>query len=332
MRRIFEKLGITSRTSGELSNARVQEAVEHLLENTEPRIRLVPGYRKKLRPLVASALGHIDTLVEQIPGPLDMSRMAFVTDPRVNAYFVSPDELQRIFSSSEELKAYFNDLHHGETTEAYALLCANREEKTVLGVALSGDDVRRDVLQTAISFREHKILSPAASEKEVRRGIKQCIFDGLVTYALRHILEVKSLRRDLEDNRRILQARLRARQASGGGLSTLLAGYGDQSTDRHSIEERLSRTEQALRKLPDSQDLLSFYLQEIMELLAHPEDFIQLNVACFRLTDMGIKVDEHAQETANTVCFSELEVTQVLKRVVTVVRYPREEMLPDREY
>jgi hypothetical protein len=327
MRRILEKLGIMGRSSGELSNAKTREAVEHLVESTEPRIRLVPGYRKKLQPLVAAALSHIDTLVEQIPGPLDMSRAAFVNDPYVKAYFVSPDDLQQIFNDSGELKEFFDDLNHGETEGAYALLCANRNEKTVLGVTLNGNDVRRDVLQTMISFHGHKILSPAVSEKEVRRGIKQCIFDGLITYALRHILDLKYLRRDLEDNRRILQSRLRARRASGGGLSALLAGDEGQDADRDDIEDQLSRTEETLKKMPESQDLLSFYLQEIMEILASPEDFIQLNVACFRLTDMGVKVGTDVQETANTVCFSELEVTHVLKRVVTVVRYPREGML-----
>ena len=55
-------------------------------------------------------------------------------------------------------------------------------------------------------------------------------------------------------------------------------------------------------------------------------DYIMLDYIVLNRSLAGVKP---GLETANTVCFSELEVTQVLKRVVTVVRYPRVEMLSD---
>jgi hypothetical protein len=73
-------------------------------------------------------------------------------------------------------------------------------------------------------------------------------------------------------------------------------------------------------------DVLSFYLDEVRRILSKPENFIQLNVACFRLSDMRIKVDDNAPETANTVCLSELEIANVMKRVVAVASYSRDEM------
>ena len=57
----------------------------------------------------------------------------------------------------------------------------NETEKTILGMELHNDIIRRDVMQTALSFSGHKIMSPASRETGVRTGIKQCIFDGLVT-------------------------------------------------------------------------------------------------------------------------------------------------------
>ena len=39
-----------------------------------------------------------------------------------------------------------------------------------------------------------------------------------------------------------------------------------------------------------------------------------------------IKVDGHTPQSASTVCFSELEIADVMKRVVTVVRFARQDM------
>ena len=86
-------------------------------------------------------------------------------------------------------------------------------------------------------------------------------------------------------------------------------------------------TQAKLDKLPNSKDVLAFYLEEIGNIFGNPEEFIRLNVACFRLTDMGIKVNGNTPQTANTVCFSELEIAAVMKRVVTVVRYARSDMV-----
>jgi len=320
-------------TSSHAGKVTVHEATEQVVDGIDPRLRLVPGYKRKLKGEVAAALAHIGDLVDQVPGPIDVSRMTFVRDPRVSALFATPDELQATFSCSPELRAFFAEVKNSEEDECYALLCANREEKSVLGTELAGDTVRREVFQTAINFHDHKILSPAANDRDVRDGIKHCIFDGLVTHALRHIYDIKTRRKDLEDQRRILHARLRARQAQGNGLSQLLAeahGGDDQSED---IKTKIAEAERTLERMPGSQGVLSFYLEEVRNIFARPEEFIRLNVACFRLTDMGIKVNGDTPQPANTVCFSELEITNVMKRVVTVVRYARDDMnCPDKSF
>jgi len=311
----------------------VDEAVDHVIDGIDPKLRLVPGYKRKLKGEVAAALAHIGGLVDQVPGPIDVSRRTFVRDPRVSAFFATPDELQATFSCSPELKTFFADVKNSGKDECYALLCANKEEKSVLGTELAGDTVRREVIQTAINFHDHKILSPAANDRDVRDGIKRCIFDGLVTHALRHIYDIKTRRQDLEDQRRILHARLRARQAQGNGLSLLLAEAHEGDEQSEDIKTKIAEAERTLERMPGSQDVLSFYLEEIRNIFASPGEFIRLNEACFRLTDMGIKVNGDSPQPANTVCFSELEITDVMKRAVTVVRYARDDMnCPDKSF
>jgi hypothetical protein len=320
-------------TNGYPGKTTVDQAVDQVIDGIDPRLRLVPGYKRKLKGEVTAALTHIGELVDRVPGPIDVSRRTFVRDPRVSAFFATPDDLQTTFSCSPELKAFFADVKNSGEDECYALLCADKEEKSVLGTELAGDSVQREVSQTAINFHDHKILSPAANDRDVRDGIKHCIFDGLVTHALRHIYDIKTRRQDLEDQRRILHARLRARQAQGNGLSLLLAEAHEGNELTEDIKSKVAEAELKLERMPGSRDVLSFYLEETRNIFASPEEFIRLSVACFRLTDMGIKVNRDTPQSANTVCFSELEITDVMKRVVTVVRYARDDMnCPDKSF
>lgn len=318
MKWLLELLGVNATQSSD----ELAEAVEHVIEGTEPRLRLVPAYRRKLLPALQKALTHIDETVDRFPGPLELSRRAYIEAPEVKAFFATPDELDEVLRHSGEISSLLHTPHETPVQEAWALLCTEKEEKHVLGLELAGNDVRREVAQTAVNFHDHKILAPATTEEEVRCGIKKCIFDGLITYALQHIVGLKSQRRELEDQRRILHARLRARQAAGNGLTSLIASASSPAQPIEEIESHLRSTEDRLRQLPANEHVLETYLEEIQRIFNRPEDFIQMNVSCFRLNHMGIKVDANSPDSADTVCFSELEIAQVLKRVVTLVHIP----------
>lgn len=301
----------------------LSEAIERVIDGIDPKLRFVPAYQNKLRKEVAVSLEHIGRLVDKIPGPIDVSRKTFVSNPEVRAYFSTPDALQEIFSCGTELKTFFEQRGNDSLEESCALLCANREEKKQAGLALKGEVLRRDVMQTSIHFFDYKIMSPAANEVDVRTGIKRCIFDGMITYALQHIATFKSERLDLANRRRMLHSQLRSRQAQGNGLSTMLAEAHSQ-VDK--LESDIKQAEKRLEEMTGEKDVLSFYLEEIRKVLEHPEDFIKLNVACFRLNDMGVKVNDEADQSSNVVCFSEVEITDVMKRVVTVIRYNKDEI------
>lgn len=324
--RLFEILNIFSAQNRSLSSKEINNAVEHVIDSIDVKLRLVPSYKQKLRLAVSKALQYIDRLVDQVPGPYNFSRRSYINDPSVRAYFASPDAMQDVFSRSEELQAFFADPVNRDVDTCYSLLCSNKEEKAVIGSDLIGDRVRRDILQTTINFFDYKVLSPAVSSYDVRKGIKQCIFDGLITHALQHIATIKLVRRDLLDQQRIMHAQLRVRQAQGNGLSSMLAqGYAD-IWQSEALKKQYQEAGEKLEKMLGKHDVLSFYLDEVMRILSKPDDFIQLNVACFRLSDMRIKLDENTSQEANAVCFSELEIASVMKRVVSIASYSRDEM------
>lgn len=301
----------------------VDEYIERIIDGIDTKLRLVPGYRKKLKTVVSRSLAHIDKLVDLIPGPIDVSRQTFTKDPNVRAYFATPDTLQETFDHGAELRSYFADTTNREVAECCAMLCANKEERRVLGMEVEGEMVRYDVLQTAINFSDYKVLSPAATDEEVRKGIKLCIFDGMITYALQHIAHLKVRHRDLRNEHRVLHAKLRARQAKGNGLSTMLAEASEMLENSLELQEQFAEVENKLNSLLGKKDIYAFYLDEVRKIFDEPEKFINLNVSSLLLTDMRISVDEKSGQRANKVSFSEIEIVNVMKRVVTIIHFNR---------
>jgi hypothetical protein len=318
----------TTRLSAK-QRALLEEAVEGVVDGIEPKMRLVRGYRKKLQPVVATAHAYIDALVEQIPGPLFMTPKAFVKDPYVNAFFATPREVSTVFSGSPELREFFARGDNANIDVACGLLCMVEEEKSVLGMELAQGAIRRDVSQTSVNFSDHKVLTPGATEADARLGLKNCIFNALVSHALQHIADLKAQRRELQDQRRILYARLRARQAYNGGLDTLLATASAGEAGSGDIEGKLAETEAQLEHAPAIHDAPRDYLREVIAILEQPQEFIRLRRVSFQLTRMGIKVEENSDQPAHSIELAEIEVTNVLKRVVAIVCYPRDDMLPE---
>jgi len=304
----------------------LEQTVESVVDGIEPRMRLVRGYQKKLQPAVVTARAYIDSMVEQIPGPLDISPRAFVSDPYVNAFFATPQEVRAVFSRSPELQAFFDQPDNAEVDAACALLCMVEEEKNVLGMELAHGAIRRDVRQTVVNFSDHKVLSPAATETEARDGLKNCIFSALLSHALQHIAGLKAHKQELQDQRRMLYARLRARQAYSNGLTTLLSPASGDGGETRDIEEKLALAEAKLKLMPATRDAPRDYLHEVRALLEQPQAFIQLRRVSFQLTKLGIKTDASSPHPTNTVDLAEIEITNVLKRVVLIARYPRSEM------
>lgn len=312
--------------SGKLSRKAVLEAIESVVDGTEPKIRYVSTYKKLLEKSVTTSLLYINDLVNNIPGSIDINRKNFGITPQVHAYFSSTNEIKEIFSISDELKSFFDNSEH---KHAYALLCMNHDDKTVLGMELQNDVLIRDVMQTAVNFSEHKVMSPTATEDETREGIKKCIFDGLITYALKKLIGVKSEYRGLQEQQCSLQSRLRSRKAKGGGLNKLLISTDDVDSECEGILEQIAETEDELKKVPPQWELPRYYIDQVINILEHPEEFIRLEPVFVNINNMGIKISDKSSPDGSLIRLDELTIDNVLKRVVVIVCYPRNEMKSD---
>jgi len=305
--------------------AEIINTVESVVDGTDSKIRLVPGYKKQLQDNILSSLEFADDLVKKIPAAIEVSRSTFASDPYVNAFFTNVTDLRSIFSHSSEIQDYMADTH--DNAPCCALLCMSRTEKTVMGMELSGDMLKKDVLQVAVSFADHRIYSPAPSEPEAREGLKNCLFQGLVTNALERITTLRLASHRLQSKHQMLHSRLRrykqtTREVKQGTRNGARIARGIEET---SLE--LGRIEKKMMNSP----LLTpqIMLEQVMDVFSKPDDFIRIRKFPLSLNKMGIKINDNSSQPRNKLDLTEVIFGNELPRVVTLATFPRQELLHD---
>jgi hypothetical protein len=314
LRHMLRRYRPAART-GQTEAADVAATIDMVIQGTDERMRLVNGYRNKLTGAVTTALEYTGSVIDQIPEAIEISSNTFVSNPYVNAFFTNIDELQSVFSRSSELRDFIDDYHHHDIKEIYALLCMHKTEKIALGMELAGNTLKKDVRQIAVNFSDHHVYAPAPTEYETRQGLKNCLLEGLINKALDRVVQLRLSRRRLEDQQRILQARLRSRQTNHW-----------DSLDNEKTREQLAQIEETMKDTPLASPLET--LNEVKKVFTHAEEFVRLEKTSLQVDRMGIKRNEDAPETSNRLDLVEVTVGTDAPRVVSLARFPRNEVLP----
>jgi hypothetical protein len=291
---------------------------------------MVNSYQKKLEGAISRSLEYTDDLIDQIPEAIEVSANTFVSDPHVNAFFVNVSDLQTVFSHSSEVREFMEGFSSVDTPQCCALLCMQKSEKTVLGVELAGDMLKRDVRQTAVSFSDHRIYSPTPSEAETREGLKQCLFGGLVTNALEHIVQLRLASHRLKKQRQMLQATLRRYRHNKGGAEQNAQPAAEVTKEIEEIRQTLSMIEEQLKNTHPVTPRES--LEQVNAVLSRPDKFVRFKQCSLRLNKMGIKIEADSRQPCNEIRLAEVEIGDELPRVVTLAKFPRDELLPRKKF
>jgi len=299
--------------------ANLDDIVEHVVDNVSGRLRARPGYARTLREPVVATFRYIDEIVESIPDPLLCCRSAFMEDPRLNAFFVSPQHIQEVFSQSREVRELFSA--NPLAGECWALMCVRQQERTQLGMALVDGQVRKDVMQTAVSFTDHQVVSPGLDEPMARCSLKCCIFNGLLAHIRRRATDAQSRVADLDN--RIALARRRLR------------GLGDEPSKeraRGALRDEIARLQGQLAEDSLRLPTLNDYLNFVADSLSHPSDFLRTDTRFMRLSRMAIKLDKDSDEPGYDLRLPEIHIASHAPRIGTLVRFPRDELLPEKDF
>jgi predicted component of type VI protein secretion system len=305
----------------------LQRAIEQVIDGVEPRLRAVPGYTRRLAPAVAHTLQYFDECGAWLAAPVEFSQRAWSDDPLVRALFATAADLQALFSADPALRRFFHE--HPECDWAFVGLGVTRQEQKSLGVALDGEVVRREVPQTVVNFIDYRVFGACASEPELRRNIEQRGFGFLIGEALERIVEQQVHRRGLGETRQLLQMRLKALEQKRNAAGALYEASRALDEEIAQLCERLAQAAPPA-ETGNGPATLEDYFVPIEAVLAHAEQLVRRETVQLRLNRMNVKV-ESPDEPGDTLTLSEVTIGRHAPRVVVLGRYPRAELLPERD-
>ena len=315
MLRLFANLfGCTDDVGTNLSETQIKAAIERAVDGTDPRLRIVSGYAKRLREPVIHAVRQAIELVARLPAPIVADRRALNDHPVFSALFYSEENLEQILSRDLALKE-FRAAHPSSAEPVTALSVARRNEKHGFGIVQVGDQARSDVARTTVSFSEHRLLGPAASEGETRRLLTGRAFDYVLSVALRKLTEQSQERDVLTRRRALLRSKLAILQRCGG----FSRHTGEQ--EQVQLQSRLEAIEAELATLASAEDTLPANLATIAGVLETSERHLWMQ-DCVLCLDKLYVLHEKPEPSAPPAMFTELHDSEDQRVTVLLVSIP----------
>lgn len=293
----------------------IVEWIDRMLQESDPSIRKVPGYREQLRQPFENAMGYLEGLISSIPGPFSISADQWDKDPLTHSLFVDPNEIKSLLQKCAELKSFFQTT--GVKT-AVALLTATKKERTIFGTGMEGEIIRRDVPQVAVEFYDHRVVAPAASEDENRQELVHRGLYVLASNALEEFMRIKSLIEELNGERRILDYKLKIHTTRERGIQRLLAGTLEPDSEIEQARQLLGEIDKQLMEFGQGSGTPKDFLRKLEKILFSAGNFLTEKAITMRLDWMGIKQNDVSAESGNEINLAELEIPERAKRVAVL--------------
>ena len=315
-----------------LDKQRITDAVERIVQTTNPRLRYAQGYQKKLAPAVKASIDYAHELVASLPAAREASTAAWAADPFIRALFVNPDALVQSLSRALDLRTHFEQ-NPGQT-EAFAVVGMEMSERKVLGMAMEGDLLQRDVTQTNVNFSDHRARICGSTEAELREELERRIVDQLALEGLARIVADDSRRTELKQESALLKARSAMLEGEGAGIRAALGGEAAGQAKLAQLRAQMTENSRELAGLGVGAELLDRQLEHIRGVLAEPARHLYLSSRRLRLDGMNVVIDDPGAQTGVELEFLVARLPGTVPpqdRAFVLVRFPRAELLPAQQ-
>jgi hypothetical protein len=304
-----------------LHERKVDLAIERVVNQANPAMRGLSGYRRKLFPVVERLLEYCEELVAQIPGPITVDPDSWSSDPLVNALFGNVERIRQVLSGPavrQWVKAHpvpsGDDLH--------ALLAVMPIERSQLGMELVQDQVQRDVKQTTLSFVDHELHAVAEKMPESRQILTGQLVDLIVSIAIADIVAQEERIAALEQAVRMLKLKRKVINPRAGAVDLVLSSSGQHVAELERLQARIDESERDLADAKRGLGDVEQYLHRLIALLDHPERHLGLERMHRWLDRMNVVRDRSDPEAR------EIELVRGRRehqpgRAAQFIRFPR---------
>lgn len=300
----------------------VQAALERIVDQANPAIRGLGGYRRRLAPVVEGLLGFSAALVEQIPGPVEVSAERWASDPLVNTLFGNVERIRQVVSGPA-VRAWQRAHPRADGDALFALLAAMPHQQGRLGMELVGDQVRSDVPQTTLGFTDHELFAVGADIDAVRGQLRDQVLDLLASIAVAALATREERIAAAEQAVRMLKLKLKVIAPRAAGIDLVLEQSAEEhQAERQRLQAQLAESERDLAVARDGMGDLAAYLDRLLELLADPG--AQIGVEEMRLwVDRMNIVRDAGSADAHEIVLTRARRPDRPGRVAQLIRFPR---------
>ena len=291
--------------------------VDAIVRVCNPATLRLRHYRKTLTSAVERTREYSKVLIAKVPGPVEIDADSWSKDPLVNALFATVDQFNDFFFRSKWLKEFFEK---SDAEHCFALLTMNHEEKTVFTTDQEGEILKRNVPKTAVNFDDHRLVAPTPSMEETKRELAKRTVSVLTDFVCEELVFLKKWKKELEDERRLLEAQIEFRETRDEDVHLLFRG---REEDRGGIEEAKKVLASMDGKIYEVSKEISGpedYLSKVAGVLTNPEKYLQIEAVSIRMGDLGIKATDPSAPGAKEIRFAELSLQTGQKRAAVLVR------------
>lgn len=293
----------------------VLKALERVAELVDPLLRVAPNFEKQLAFPVQHALGYCDGLVAALPGPIEINRQAFATDPLIHALFATAGDIDQMLGRSEAVRDFLAEPGCWENEHFYAMFAARRQQKKQFGMVQQGDLIQNDVPQQVLFFSDHLLIAPCCDLTVTLQKLRCQALESLLRTFSAH---VEALRQEREG--------LRADVSVGRSHLTVLRGstpgseYAVRTRHLADLDARLRQNVESL--MPEQ------LLASLAEFLRSPEPALSLTPVSVTVDRLGIVREEASQDIdVHTLNFPELSARDKRLHLVMLAKISRDEAL-----
>ena len=319
--------------SGKFDKELMLRGIERVVDGTDPRLRAVSHYRRKLWDPVERTIDFVVNFVDALPPAIVADRQGYMTDPRLRALFASPESLREILSFSDGTRSYLEQASDPLPAELFAGLGAVRIEKNVLGIEMDGEILRRDVPQVVVNFRDHRVVFLNDNEQAARRELMRRAADYLIATALQRLTADRIEKTQLEQQqRKLLLQKASLLKQGQAGLELLAEPAPAEPVDLSALEQQLQDLETELNQLRADTATLDQYLAKVAATLSEPEQYLRLESVTLTLDHTNTKVAADSGRVTNSMTFQEVVMEQDRRLTALFVRFPSSELLPQPDF
>ncbi|MEE4265445.1 MAG: hypothetical protein V2I56_22350, partial [Desulfobacteraceae bacterium] len=280
------------------------EMIDGMIEEFGENIPYLHDFRAELVPLIRKTARHLDKLLDLVPGPVTLDPDRWDRDPLIHSICVSEKRTAELIADSTPLQRFFRS---SQAEIAFALLTAEKREKTVTGTEKNGEIIRRDVLQKAVFFEEHQIRWPSETLEKTRRQVQQLLLSELFALAAEKISDLKEWRSELE--------------LQHDEITAKMSFYKD-SPEHEKIDDLHDTIEGKIKEIGSTLDSPEDYKSHLQEFIQNPQQYLTAKSVYLRLSPMGILLRNSSTEKANAFPLAEFKSASGKKWVATWISVP----------